>query len=150
MHLGRKQDLSIIYWLKGLYESRGITVLDGFPESEFVVPSISVEWKDIDTYQLQLGSYDRNLIRSWYIEVFAVSKTQKDEIVFNLLDETETTIDVYDYDQGYPPVSVPKIGVLDIIALKANNIQVFPELTEKMYYRATVNFVTQYETIGGI
>lgn len=151
MHIGRKQDLSLIYWLKDLFSSKGIEIVDGFPEEEFNIPCIAVEWDDIDTYQLELGSKHREWIRSWYLDIFAINKTQKDEIIFTLLDEIENEIDIYNYDEGFPPLVEPtKIGKLKVIALRTNNIQVFPELTNKMYHRAVINVVTQYETIGGI
>jgi len=151
MKVGRKQDLSVIYWLKDLFNSKGIEILDGFPTEEFNIPCIAVEWHHIDTYQLEMGSKTLGWVRSWYLDVFAINKTQKDEIIFTLLEEIENDIDINDYDQGFPPSVEPsKIGKMKIVAAKANNIQVFPELPDKMYNRATINFVTQYETIGGI
>jgi len=151
MYAGRKQDLSIIYWLKGLFNSLGISIVDGFPQEEFSIPCIAVEWDNIDSYLLQMGSKHRELVRVWYLDVFASSKTQKDEIVYKLLEEIEKeNIIVYDYDQGFPPTVVPKLGKLSIASFNAKNIEIFPELTNKLYHRATVSFVTQYEIVGGI
>jgi len=151
MRRGRLQDLSVIYWLKDKLTGTGVEVLDGFPEGDFNIPSVAVEWDNLDTYELELGSKERVVIRGWWIDIFAVTKTQKDEIVYKLLDDIEEEINVYNYNEGFPPsVSPTKTGVLKIVVLKAKNIKVFPELTEKLYHRATVYFETQYETIGGI
>ena len=64
MHSGRKQDLSVIYWLKNHFDPLSIGIVDGFPEEAFTVPSIAVEWDDIDSYLIQMGSTTRGYIRS--------------------------------------------------------------------------------------
>lgn len=151
MNLGRKQDLSVIYWLKDMYEDDGITIVDGYPDSGLIVPSISVTWDRIDTYEYEMGNKRRAWDRSFYLDIYAKNKTQKDEIVFRLLDDLVEEIDVNDYDEGFPPLVTPtKIGILKVVSLRAKNIQVYPEITEKMHYRALISLVTLCEMIGGI
>lgn len=151
MYLGRKQDLSVIYWLKDKFENTGVEIVDGFPEEILYIPIIAVEWDKIDTYEYQMGSRDRFHVRSWYLDVYAKTITQRDEIIFRLLEEIENQIDVNNYDEGFPPdVEPTKIGVLRIMTLKAKNIQVLPRLKdERLHYRAVVNFITECEMIGG-
>jgi len=152
MYLGRKQDLSVIYWLKGKFENTGVEIVDGFPEEILTIPVIAVEWDKIDTYEYQMGSKDRLQAKSWFLDVYAKTTTQRDEIIHKLLEEIEQQIEVYNYDEGFPPdVSPTQIGVLRIMTLKAKNIQVLPRLKdERLHYRAVINFMTECEMIGGI
>lgn len=149
MYLERKQDLSIVYFLKDLFSDvETISIVDAFPLENLTVPCISVETDTIDTAEYQLGDFDRLEFRVWFIDVFAKNKSQRDEFGYRILNELKPGIAVYNYDEGFPPDYEPtKIGKLipDIIKLK--NIRVVPELVEKLYYRCTLTFTAEYEQI---
>ena len=148
MHILRLQDLSVLYWLKGLFaDTPFITVEDGFPENELTIPTIALELENIDTYKLELGNREFGKVRHWYADIFADNKAQRDEFSFRILDACENKIPVYNYDLGFPPTVVPKIGVLDVDDVSIKIIKVLPEFTEKMYYRAVVYMTAYYEAI---
>lgn len=149
MYLERKQDLSLIYFLKDLFSDvEHISILDAFPLGELSIPCIAVETDTIDTSEYQLGDFDRLEFRVWFVDIFAVNKSQRDEMGYRILNELKPGISVYDYDEGFPPEYEPtRIGRLipDIIRLK--NIKVVPEFVEKLYYRCTITFTANYEQI---
>lgn len=146
MYTERKQDLSVLSFLKTLYaDAPFINVVDGFPEEEFVLPTVALELDTIDTYNLEMGSRAFGKIRTWYIDVYATTKAQRDEIAYRLLYALENKITVFDYDQGFdnPPV----LGALDPENVQLRIIKVLPDLTELMYYRAVVQFTAVYEDV---
>lgn len=148
MFIERKEDLSIVYWLKDLFKNEAlITVLDGFPEEEFILPSVTVDAVKITATNFELGSRIRQHYRLYVIDIFALTKTQRDEITYKIYNELDNAIPVYDYDEGFPPsVNPTQISYLDVTSKDAENIFVSPELTEKLYYRATITFIATRNT----
>lgn len=146
MEIERVQDLSVYYWLKDLFSSTTyMNIVDEFPMGNLIVPTIAVEASTIDTIPYELGSKKRLAYRMWIIDIFAKTKSQRDEIGYKLLHELENGIQVYDYNQGFPPeITPPSLGCLQPEEIKMEIIKVFPELTEKLYWRATISFVATY------
>lgn len=149
MYLERKQDLSVVYFIKDSFEDYSfITIVDGFPEGELTIPTISVDNDEIDTYPFELGNRNRAQFRTWYIDVFAKNKSQRDEYSYKILNELEEGISVYNYDEGFPPDQQPtRIGALIPDDIKLRIIRINPELVDKLYYRATVIFTAVYNQI---
>lgn len=146
MYLERKQDLSIYYWLVGLFPT--INVEDGFPTESLIIPTISVEVDIIDTEGFELGNRHRLKDRQWYIDVFAATKTQRNEIAYKILNELENPIPVQDYDEGFPPSVNPSvIGGMIVDRIRLENIKVLSELVEKLYWRSTITFTANYNQI---
>jgi len=146
----RKEDLSIYYFIVDLFADIGdfLNVVDGFPLEGLEIPTLSVEARSIDTAKWELGNRTRVQFRTWYIDVFAKNKSQRDELAYRLLNGLEACIPVYDYDEGFPPdVSPTELGCLEVEDLKLEIIRVFPELVDKLYYRATVAFVATYNQL---
>lgn len=121
--------------------------MDAFPEDNLVIPTVSVETLSIDPVNYELGNKVRNKIRSWYIDVFAQTKAQRDDITYRILNALEDCIPVYDYDLGFPPTVVPQLGCLDIDRIHADWIRVLPQLVEKMYYRTSISFTANFTNI---
>ena len=146
MYDERKQDLSVYYYLVDLLsDATFIKVVDGFPEETLEVPTISVEASTIDSYQFEMGNKERLKNRMWYIDLFAVNKSQRDELAYRVMNSLEDCIPVYDYDEGFPPlVSPTQTGCLRVDDIQLRIIRVFPELTGSLYYRATVSFTAVY------
>jgi len=148
LYTERKQDLSVYYWAVDLFsDATFITVTDGFPISDLVLPTIAVETDTIDSVPFQLGTRVRNKIRRWYIDVFADNKSQRDEYSYRIINTLEDPIPVYDYDEGFPPPTPTQIGYLSIDDINMRIIKVLPELSEKLYYRSVVSFSTEYSEI---
>jgi len=151
MHLDRIQDLSMFYYVKDVFLGYpSITIKDGFPLGEdLVLPSISVESDQIYIRPRELGNRIGKRLRLWIVDIYGDTKAQRDTMLSTLLDSLETVpITVYDYNEGFPPVVSPsQLGSLIIGtgSITATPTRVFPELIEKLYWRVTVRFVTDYQ-----
>lgn len=146
MHLETKIDRSVYYWLKNLFSGTpAVQIEDGFPVKELVLPTISIESETIYIKPKELGNREGLPIRFWYIDIFAVNKTQRDEFSYIILDALQNKIAVYDYDAGFPPATIPRIGVIDPEELKLQIIKVIPELVDTLYWRSQISFVASYE-----
>jgi hypothetical protein len=147
MELERKQDLSIVYWLRNLFQSSTfIRVEDGFPETSFTLPVIAVERDLVDSVPSELGNRKGKRVHTFYVDIYALNKSQRDEIGYKIFNSIEDGIPVYDYDQGFPPDSSPPlIGALDISEVKLKIIKVISELTETLYWRSQLLFIAFYE-----
>ena len=148
LSIERKQDISIYQLLKQMFiDAPFINVVDGWPEDELAIPTIALEYDIVVPTPHEMGNKTNKRTRTWYIDIFATNKSQRDEIGFRILDSLENKIAVYDYDAGIPPTysgPLSVIGYLDPEEVTLRNIKVFPELNEKLYYRAAVNFSADY------
>ena len=144
MYIEDSEDMSAYYWLQSLFtDTPLIKIVSEFPMGDLVVPSISIEPGQINTVGWELGNPTTVKLRRFSIEVFATSITQRKQCVYKILHELDKArIPVYDYTQGFPPAVTPlQIGSMDVAETVANFKRVFPEIDEKLYYRATVTFV---------
>jgi hypothetical protein len=142
MHLQRKIDLSIYYWLRHL---DWLTINDGYPEADLQLPSITVESDVIRPVEYEMGNRDRLNERLWVLDVIGKNKDQRDELSYKTLEELNTGIPVYDYDEGFPPsVSPTQLGLLRATDITAMPVRIFPELVEKMYWRTSIRFYSEY------
>lgn len=87
-------------------------------------------------------------IRRWYIDIFAKNKSQRDDFGYRILDNCKDGINIYDYDEGFPPDITPsKIGHMAVVARSFEPVAVFLEEHENLYYRGQVILVTQNDTV---
>lgn len=143
----RKQDLSIYYWLKDdvFADTPFINIKDDFPTEALVLPTISVVSKSLRIFPYEIGNYKGLEPRVWYIDIFAQSKSQRDDFGYRILNRIEEDIPVYDYDEGFPPDVAPtQIGCLIPTEIRMEVIRVIPELVTTLYYRATISFEATY------
>lgn len=145
MFLERKQDLSVYYFLVDEFSDfPTLKIVDGFPAEALTLPTVSVEAIGIDTSQLELGNKHRYQTRTWFIDVFAVNKSQRDELAYRILNKIENKISVYDYDEGFPPEVITELGCLIPTDLRMEVIRIFPELSGTLYYRANIILTAVY------
>lgn len=147
MFLERKQDLSIFFWLKDavLLAFPTVTVVDGYPEEDLIIPSVAVVNQSIILDPFELGNRTGVRIRAWNLDVYASNKAQRDELSSIIINEIESNIPVLDFDEGFPPtVSPTQLGVLIPRDVTVIPIRIFPELVEKLYWRSTIRFMTDY------
>lgn len=149
MHLLRKQDLSIYYFLRdtvfGDYDF--VNVEDGFPDKDLELPTVTIEALDLTPLQYELGNRVGKKDRFWAIDVFATNKAQRDEFAYLTIDNLENGICVYDYDENFPPPTPTQLGRLDTQSIRATPVIIFPELQEKMYWRMNITFLTEYHQL---
>jgi hypothetical protein len=125
-----------------------INIVDSFPDEELTVPTVSVDGGEIDTSPAELGNRIRLKYRTWYIDVFALTKTQRDDLGFKILNALEETVPVYNYNEGFPPGTSPSLlGGIVPDEIRLEPIKILPELVEKMYYRTQVTFVGHYNKL---
>lgn len=146
MFVERNQDLSVYFFVEEMFKDlEFVKVVDGFPAEELTVPTVSIDNGDIQTYEWELGNRNRAQFRTWYIDVFAKNKSQRDDFSYKILNEIEEGIPVYDYSEGFPPEhEQTKIGALQPEEIGLMVIQILPEFVDKLYYRATVKFTAVY------
>ncbi len=144
-----KKDRSVYYWLVDMFSTYpAINIVDGFPVENLVIPTVSIESKTLTPVPWEIGNRERSVIRVWFIDVFAANKNQRDELGYRIIDGLENSIPVYDYDEGFPPtVSPTRIGALITKEIRMDIIKIMPQLVEKMYYRCTISFVTEYNQL---
>lgn len=141
----RLEDLSVYYFVSNLFSGTpSIKVVDGFPESILTVPTISVEAGRLNSNLFEMGNKKRLLDRSWYIDVFAQNKSQRDDIGYLLLHALEDCIPVYDYNLGFPPVSVTQLGCLEVGTLRMDIVRIMPQFVDKLYYRSSISLMAKF------
>lgn len=148
MYQERLEDLSFIYWLKDKFSSTGfVTIVDAFPEENLVLPTISVEWDTIEGYQGELGNRKTVKERVWYIDIFAVNKSQRDEFAYKIYNDLDDGVPVYNYNEGFPEQggTPSRLGLLIPLNRKIKNVQVIADDDEELYYRAVVIVTTVYD-----
>jgi len=146
----RLEDLSVYYWLKDKFSAYSfITIVDGYPENDLVIPSISVDWDSIEGRYHELGNRKTVKIRDWYIDIFAKNKSQRDEIAYKIYNDLDDGIPVYDYNEGFPEQGATPTRLHSLIPIekKIQNIRVDPELVDELYYRAVVIVTTVYDQL---
>ena len=146
----RKEDAGLVYWLKDKFSAYPfITVVDGFPEDkELTIPSISVEPDTIEGIQVQLGDRVGNDLRSYYFDVFAINKPQRDELAYKIYDDLADGVTLYDIVDGVKTTT--KIGHLNVIKKRIKMIRIDASLVSKMYYRATVSVLFENDILKGV
>ncbi|MHA1304670.1 MAG: hypothetical protein ACTSPI_13310 [Candidatus Heimdallarchaeaceae archaeon] len=146
MSLLRKQDYSIYYWLDDLFSSYDfVTIVDDYPDEDLSLPTISVVGSELYITPFELGNRSGNKNRIYFIDVYAENKDQRDDFSYLILEEIENGIPVNNYDEGFPPTTTPsQIGTLHPIDLRLEPVFVFPELTEKLYWRTRISFISEY------
>ena len=150
MYIQRKQDLSIFYWLQDdvFKDVNFITFVDDFPATDLVIPTVSVEAKELNLVPFELGNRHGLTDRVWFIDIFGANKSQRDEFGFRILERIEENIPVYDYDEAFPPAVTPtKIGVLIPRKIKMQWVRVIPELVSELYWRSVISFEAEYQSV---
>jgi len=110
MEIERLQDLSLYYYIKDLFSATpSITIVDGYPTGDLVLPSIAVESEDIRPISYEMGNRYFKDQRLWSIDVFGMNKTQRDSMAYRIKNSVPNGIPVYDYNQGFPPAITPTI-----------------------------------------
>ncbi len=149
MPLERLEDLSVNYLIKDIFSSvSSLPIEDGFPEKNLIIPSVSVENGKIKLENFELGNRSHLRYRKWYFDVFAKTKSQRDDFSYLIMNSFDNGIFIYDYNTGFPPdVTPPVIEHMDVKSIEMDIIRIQPELVDKLYYRATITIVAVNDTV---
>ena len=148
MYQERLEDLSIYYWIKNKFTDYPfITIVDGFPDQTLVIPSISVEWEELEGMELELGNRRTIKERLFYIDVFAKNKSQRDEFAYKIYNDLDDGIPVYNYNEGFPEngVTPSRLGALRPLSRRVRKIGVDASLVDELYFRAVVILTAVYD-----
>lgn len=146
MSLERKQELSVYYWLKDFLDGYNVDVVDSWHDGELQVPRVSIVGGGIGSTPHELGGKER-YDRIWHLHLYANTKQQRDEIGYKIFGQLreDGSINVYDYDEGFPPdVSPSRLGYMDVIEHQYRPQNLDSELQERLDWRAKVDIHSQY------
>jgi hypothetical protein len=147
VYLERKEDLAIYYWLVDKFATTPfVKIVDGFPGEDLTIPTISVEQDELENKPFQLGDRKGSSVRTWYIDVFAKNKSQRDEFAYKVYNDLMDGITVYDIVNGN--LTSDEIGHLDIEYRKIQIVRIDPELVTMLYYRATITILAENVILG--
>lgn len=149
MNIYRLEDLSMTFFIKDLFSDVSfINVVDSFPEEILTIPTISIDAGRIKEELFEVGNRDRLRIRTWYIDVFAKNRSQRDDFGYRILDQSNNGINVYDYNEGFPPdVSPSRVEHMDVLSISYEPVPVMLDEVEPKYFRGQVILVTQNDTV---
>ena len=147
MELQRKQDLSLVYWLKDLLiDTPFINIVSEYTENNLSVPCIAVETGVTDGEPFELGNRSLLQQREYYIDIYASNISQRNDYAYKIFNELTAPVSVNDYDEGFPPDVTPtQIGSLLLNRIRIVPIEVEPELLKTMYWRSAVIYTALYE-----
>lgn len=147
----RLEDLSMYFFIKDMFQDVSfIAIEDSFPEKILTIPTISIDAGMLKEENFEIGNRDKVRIRTWYIDIFAKNKSQRDDFGYRILDQSKNGINVYDYNEGFPPdVSPSRIEHMEVLSISYEPIPVMLDESEKLYFRGQVILVTQNDTTGG-
>jgi hypothetical protein len=109
MYKERKEDLSVLRFIKEIFSDVPfVVVVDEFPLEEIKTPTIAVTKGQINYSWFEIGDKEMLESRTWYFDVFAVDKNQRDEYAYRISDKLRNdVIQIYDY--GVDLVSPPSL-----------------------------------------
>lgn len=145
----RLEDLSMFFFIKNMFQDVSfIEVVDSFPEQILTIPTISIDAGKLTEDLFELGDRNRLRTRTWYIDIFAKNKSQRDDFGYRILDQSKNGINVYDYNEGFPPDVTPsRVEHMTVLSISYEPIPVMLDENEKLYFRGQVILVTQNDTI---
>lgn len=140
----------MFYFIKNIFQDLAsfIAIEDSFPEKLLTIPTISIDAGKLKEELFELGDRDKVRIRIWYIDIFAKNKSQRDDFGYKILEKSKNGINIYDYNEGFPPDIAPtRIGHMDILSISYEPIPVMLDEAEPLYFRGQVILVTQNDTV---
>jgi hypothetical protein len=149
MSIYRLEDLSVNYWVRDIFIPYGqVNIVDEFPDTIVEIPTVSVVEGKLYEEEFELGNRDGIRIRKWFIDVFANTKSQRKDFGYKILAEAKNGINVYDYNEGFPPNASPSlINHLTVTSRTFDPIPVIRSLNEKLYYRGQLILVTKNDKV---
>lgn len=148
MELQRKQDASLVYWLRTLLiDSPFISITSEYREDELTIPRITLETGVTTGDTFELGNKNLLVQRRYYLNIYAINISQRNDYAYKLFNELNTSIPVYDYDEETLPDELPtQIGTFLLEDVQITPIEVLPELVETLYWRAVVRYTAIYNS----
>jgi hypothetical protein len=150
MLIYRLEDLSMYYFVSDLFSSYPhIEIVTEFPKQIMTVPTISVVNGRLIEDHFELGNRETGVrTRRWFIDVFANNISQRDDFAYRILDATGDGVNVYDYNEGFPPSASPtKVNHLSVISKSHEPLDIIPSTNEKLYYRGQIILITKNDLV---
>lgn len=151
MLIYRLEDLSVVYFVKDIFSAYpDIPIVDEYPGTILTLPTVSVVNGKLVENLYELGNRDTGVrTRRWLIDIFAKTKSQRDDFAYTILSESENGINVYDYNGGFPPSASPaKINHLSVINKSYQPFDVFIQNQNSLlYYRGQIILITNNDKV---
>lgn len=150
MTIYRLEDISLNYHIRDLFSAfSNVTIVNEFPKQILQVPTISVVNGKLIEERFELGNKDSGLrTRRWFIDIFGSNISQRDDFAYMVLDNTDSGITVYDYNEGFPPsVSPTAINHLSTISKSYEPLDIPIGENEKLYYRGQIILITTNDLV---
>lgn len=150
MLIYRLEDLSVNYFVKNIFAAYpDIPILDEYPESILIIPTVSVVNGKLVAELFELGNRDPGVrTRRWLIDIFAKTKSQRDDFAYTILSDTANGINVYDYNEGFPPSASPaQINHLSVIRQSYQPFDVMRNQNSLLYYRGQIILITNNDKV---
>ena len=140
----------MVFFIKDLFQDYpNIAIVNEFPKTIMTVPTIAVVNGKLKEERFELGNRDSGLrIRKWFIDIYANSVSQRDDFAYKILDLTDNGINVYDYNEGFPPDASPAtLNHLTVIDKVYEPLYVIPSSNEKLFYRGQLILITNNDKV---
>ncbi len=151
MPIYRLENQSVFYYVKTIFQSFPmISVVDKFPKEIVTLPTISVVPGKLSEDEFELGNRDRGLrTRRWFVDIYAINDTQRDDFAYRILDSLGNGITVYDYNEGFPPDASPTaINHLSVISDTYEPLNVIQASDNaKLYFRGQIILITRNDKV---
>lgn len=148
VYIEKKQEVNFIYWLVDKFSTEpiSVTVVDEYPDQLLALPTISLDWDDLNGYQLELGTRQLAQERTWYIEIFASTKGQRKDFAYKIFNDLQEGVPIYELDTDGTQLLSQQLGTLVPVSINIRKLNPIPELIGELYWRSTVTFVATYDT----
>lgn len=150
MLIYRLEDLSVNYFVRGLFSAFSqITIVNEFPKLILHVPTISVVNGKLAQERYEMGNRSSGVrTRRWFIDIFGMNVSQRDDFAYRILDSVDNGITVYNYNEGFPPEASPSVvNHLDVIKRTYEPLDIPVLSNEKLYYRGQIILITQNDKV---
>lgn len=151
MFIEVKQDLSMIYFIKDLFDTTYgagfVTVGAEWPDLPLASnkPYIAVKNEALTVKALELGNRYGYDMRIWYFDIFANDISQRDVYGYAIKNAVQGGVPVLDFALGFPPEdAIPQIGAMSHEEIRVRPIPVMSELTSPQYWRGQVYLLARY------
>jgi|SRR3989304_2794576 len=148
MLLERQIDTSVFQLISSLFaDVEFINVTREYPTEEVVNPTIAVEFESLYVKPFELGNRLGMDFFMWSIDIWAKTRTQRDDLAYTIKNAIQQGILVYDYQTNEDFTTLPdSIGALSVEEIKIKPVKIYAQLSSKYNWRTTVTLTAFFNS----